>query len=96
VNRVPRRVIDRLLSLVYPVRRYRCRSFICHWEGNLLYAARPSDGWEVAPTPSPTQAPARSGAPDAAIARSATVYMPITRAPKGKARRAPRRADPVV
>ena len=37
LNRVRRRFIDRLLSLVYPVHRYRCRSFDCNWEGNLRY-----------------------------------------------------------
>jgi hypothetical protein len=35
LNRVPRRFIDRLLSVVYPVHRYHCRSFSCNWEGNL-------------------------------------------------------------
>jgi hypothetical protein len=39
LNRVPRRFIDRLVSLVYPVRRYHCRSFDCDWEGNLRYSA---------------------------------------------------------
>jgi hypothetical protein len=96
VNRVPRRFIDRLLSLFLPVHRYHCRSFICHWEGNLLYPARPSDGWEVAPAPSPTEAPATSVAPDASIDRPATANVPIPGAPEGKARRAPRPADPVV
>ncbi|PKO90341.1 MAG: hypothetical protein CVU18_00830 [Betaproteobacteria bacterium HGW-Betaproteobacteria-12] len=34
-NRISRRVIDVLLSLFIPVRRYRCRSLTCTWEGNL-------------------------------------------------------------
>jgi hypothetical protein len=96
VNRVPRRFIDRLLSLVFPVHRYHCSSIICHWEGNLPYKAPYSEGWEVAPTPSPTQAPAGHVAPDAVITRPATANAPIARVPKGKARRAPRHADPVV
>jgi hypothetical protein len=35
VNRIRRRFVDRVLSLFYPVHRYHCRSFACHWEGNL-------------------------------------------------------------
>lgn len=33
--RVPRRVVDVLLSILLPVHRYRCRSEACGWEGNL-------------------------------------------------------------
>ena len=39
LNRIPRRFIDRVLSLFYPVHRYHCRSFVCNWEGNLRYTA---------------------------------------------------------
>ena len=37
VDRVHRRFVDRLISLVKPVHRYRCRSkgWGCDWEGNL-------------------------------------------------------------
>ena len=35
VERVHRRVVDRLLSLLRPIRRYRCKGFNCAWEGNL-------------------------------------------------------------
>ncbi len=35
VERVHRRFLDRLLSLVRPIRRYRCKGFHCNWEGNL-------------------------------------------------------------
>lgn len=35
VYRVQRRLIDRIISLVNPVRRYRCGSLGCLWEGNL-------------------------------------------------------------
>jgi len=34
-HRIPRRFIDRLLSIFMPVRRYRCQSMKCTWEGNL-------------------------------------------------------------
>jgi uncharacterized protein with PIN domain len=35
INRIPRRLVDLVLSLFTPVQRYRCRSFKCDWEGNL-------------------------------------------------------------
>lgn len=35
VNRVPRRLMDRLVSALVPVRRYSCRTLACHWEGAL-------------------------------------------------------------
>jgi len=35
MSRVPRRLIDRVWSLVRPVQRYRCRSFSCQWVGNV-------------------------------------------------------------
>ena len=35
VFRVSRRVVDMLLSVFMPVRRYRCISIECSWEGNL-------------------------------------------------------------
>lgn len=38
VARIRRRAIDRLVSLIRPVHRYRCR---CGWEGNLRYEAPP-------------------------------------------------------
>jgi len=34
-HRIPRRFIDRLLSIFTPLRRYRCQSMKCTWEGNL-------------------------------------------------------------
>lgn len=34
-ERIPRRRLDRLLSLVVPLRRYRCCSRACAWEGAL-------------------------------------------------------------
>jgi len=34
-HRIPRRFIDWLLSIFTPVRRYRCQSMKCTWEGNL-------------------------------------------------------------
>ena len=41
VLRVRRRLVDRVISAVYPVHRYRCHSFICHWESPRPAAARP-------------------------------------------------------
>jgi hypothetical protein len=35
--RIQRHVVDRLISLAWPVRRYRCSNFLCEWEGNLRY-----------------------------------------------------------
>lgn len=33
--RIARRPIDRALSLIAPVRRYRCQNFSCQWEGRV-------------------------------------------------------------
>ncbi len=33
--RIPRRLRDRLFSFIVPLRRYRCESPECRWEGNL-------------------------------------------------------------
>lgn len=35
VYRVPRRFVDLLISRFMPLRRYRCWSIDCGWEGNL-------------------------------------------------------------
>ena len=35
LDRIPRRFIDRVSSLLFPSQRYRCRTFACRWEGNL-------------------------------------------------------------
>ena len=35
VDRIPRRWLDRLTSLLLPSRRYRCWSATCRWEGKL-------------------------------------------------------------
>lgn len=35
VMRVPRRFVDRFVSLIFPVQRYKCLSPECLWEGNL-------------------------------------------------------------
>jgi len=34
-DRIRRRLIDRIVSLFTPIRRYRCWHFSCEWEGNL-------------------------------------------------------------
>ena len=44
LNRIPRRFIDRLISIVHYVHRYHCQSFVCNWEGNLRPAA--SNHWK--------------------------------------------------
>lgn len=33
--RIPRRPVDRLLSLLAPVQRFRCTNFQCQWVGNI-------------------------------------------------------------
>lgn len=33
--RVPRSLVDRLIGLFKPTRRYRCASAVCFWEGLL-------------------------------------------------------------
>jgi hypothetical protein len=43
LDRVPRGVFDRVLSLFVPLRRYRCRSARCGWEGLLRRSAAPAD-----------------------------------------------------
>jgi hypothetical protein len=35
VFRISRRFVDLLISTFVPVRRYRCNSMTCNWEGNL-------------------------------------------------------------
>ena len=39
IERIRRRWIDRVVSLVLPMQRYRCQSrgWGCEWEGNLRY-----------------------------------------------------------
>jgi hypothetical protein len=34
LERVRRRLVDRLISLAWPQRRYRCHSLGCQWQGN--------------------------------------------------------------
>jgi len=38
--RVPRRLVDRLMSRFVGISRYRCRSTDCGWEGNLRVSRR--------------------------------------------------------
>ncbi|TAK90883.1 MAG: hypothetical protein EPO06_06045 [Burkholderiaceae bacterium] len=52
--RVPRRPLDRLVSVVRPVGRYRCMAMQCQWEGNLR---RPRNGRDAASSPAPRQYP---------------------------------------
>lgn len=48
VFRVSRRLIDVLVSVFVPLRRFRCRSMKCGWEGNFrvkgLYSLDPGQG----------------------------------------------------
>jgi hypothetical protein len=37
VQRIHRRLLDHLLSLLRPIRRYRCDNPACQWEGNLRW-----------------------------------------------------------
>jgi len=39
--RVPRRVVDLLVSMFMTVSRYRCHSMECGWEGNLRVKRHP-------------------------------------------------------
>jgi hypothetical protein len=41
VYRVPRRSVDVLMGLFVRVRRYRCHSDSCGWEGNLRVKRKP-------------------------------------------------------
>jgi hypothetical protein len=40
VYRVPRRLVDRFISLFVPVQRYKCHSAHCGWEGNMPRAPK--------------------------------------------------------
>jgi len=42
LKRIPRRFVDRLISLISPQRRFRCESLGCGWEGNLSATQFPS------------------------------------------------------
>jgi hypothetical protein len=42
--RIRRRLIDRLLSLIVPLGRYSCESFVCNWEGNLVVRSSRKNG----------------------------------------------------
>jgi len=37
ITRVRRRAIDRVIALIFPRHRYRCRSLQCGWEGTLPF-----------------------------------------------------------
>lgn len=63
VLRVRRRLLDRLISAVYPVHRYRCHSIVCHWEGNLPYRASLLDPRDAVGDDSPNLAPTNTVAP---------------------------------
>lgn len=41
LDRIRRRLVDRLSSMWRPVHRYQCRNPLCGWEGNLRVGALP-------------------------------------------------------
>nr|WP_316640567.1 hypothetical protein [uncultured Roseateles sp.] len=43
VQRIPRRLVDRLMSLFSPVQRFRCQTARCRWLGNLPGRDREGD-----------------------------------------------------
>ena len=53
LNRIPRRFIDRIISIVHPVQRYHCQSFVCNWECNLRHTesdhSKPLDEYTDSP-----------------------------------------------
>ncbi len=38
--RIPRTLLGRVISLLVPVRRYRCESPLCHWVGHVRGGSR--------------------------------------------------------
>jgi hypothetical protein len=52
VYRIPRRFIDRLISLVRPVRRYQCVALECAWIGNMPRGPVPDE--HAVPMTTPT------------------------------------------
>lgn len=63
--RTPRRMVDRLWSVVQPLERYRCERFACQWVGNLAKSAPAPSGTD-ARTPEP-EIPERSRVPTSFI-----------------------------
>lgn len=59
--RTPRRMVDRLWSLVQPLERYRCERFVCQWVGNLVKPAPPPAGTQ--PAAPDLESPASSRVP---------------------------------
>lgn len=43
VYRTHRRFVDLLMSIFIPIRRYRCDSMLCDWEGNLREKGFPGE-----------------------------------------------------
>jgi hypothetical protein len=59
--RVRRRLLDRLLSVLWPVRRYRCVESDCFWEYNQRWRDRPIDADDAVHQGSPVLDPSRLG-----------------------------------
>lgn len=51
--RIRRRLVDRIVSAIFPVRRYRCLAFFCCWEGTLPYKRSVRDRPKAAKTGAP-------------------------------------------
>ena len=47
LSRIPRRSIDRAFSAFFPVQRFRCHFFSCHWEGNVRLTRQQSAAMEA-------------------------------------------------
>lgn len=47
LSRIPRRPIDRAFSMFFPVQRFRCHFFSCHWEGNIRLTRQESVAMEA-------------------------------------------------
>jgi hypothetical protein len=54
VDRIRRRPIDRLTSLIRPVQRYQCIALECGWVGNLPRGPMPRGGERVSMTTTAT------------------------------------------
>jgi len=47
--RIPRRLLDRIVSIATPVRRYQCIEFACDWKGILRTADEPATDVDLPP-----------------------------------------------
>ena len=92
LNRIPRRLVDRLLSVFYPVHRYHCRSFVCNWEGNLRCTAE-LGRWKALASYSDERRRRESDTLPGPATRLPNFRKPDARADSRNATSAPRRAE---